>query len=257
MLAREVSGLQDDLSGTNYLSDMELPAGLCNDVLTPKPLSADGSKDSTLSQFGKLTLCDSAVTTNNAQVERNLSGKVSRVVYPNGDSKSFEYGPDGLLNRIEYKDGSCFTKEGSSWVLYDHYGQKQDVTLGKDKIDVDSDGNFIFLFNDGDRNISTPSGAVLTKDKNGSITQIAYPKGEIKEFKYVDGKLVEYRSKDGLFSWKLDGDTWNLYDEHGARTGDTMGKDRVWLEKDGTFVFYEAATGQLTKTRTDGCIVKE
>lgn len=263
MSTREVSGLQDDLLGTNWLSDLELPSGLDKEVamlvreLPSQEARPDNTVNKTLSQFGELTLCDSPAATNNAHVERNLAGNVSQVVYPNGDRKSFEYGSDGLLMRVEYKDGSFWKKEDSTWTLYDHRGRKTDVTLGRDDIVVDKDGNFIFILADGGTDTTTPAGAALRRDKDGHITQIAYPDGEIKEFKYADDKLVEYRFKDGHCSWKLDGDTWNLYDQHGVKAGETMGKDRVWVERDGTFVFYDATTRQLTKTKTDGCTVKE
>lgn len=174
------------------------------------------------------------------KVEKNADGDVTKVTYPNGDTKEFEYDAKHQLTKFKYKNGDYYAKDGNdNWVLHSKHASD---SLGKATIRVEKDGTLVFWSQDGNHGMITrPDGRIGKVElENGRVKEIDYPGPDRREFEYDKDGLSKVKEKDGSYWQKGDGGTWTLHDPNGKPTGATMGK----IEID--------ETGDLTMTSVDG-----
>jgi YD repeat-containing protein len=93
-------------------------------------------------------------------VRQAADGHVSRVTYPDGTAKEFQYGPDGRLTEYTDQNGWSWRRDSSGWHLYNAEGQRTAETLQGD-IEVDRNGNFTFVHTDGTRETTRPNGTTF------------------------------------------------------------------------------------------------
>jgi len=199
---------------------------------------------------------------NGSVMVQRPDGKPMKITYPDGRHSEFHYGPDGQLDRLTYKEGSSWRKDGATWHLYDKDGKlapnlPDAPNESRGKFEVDQHGNFIFTGN-GIKTTEGPDGSVLVQLPNGKPMKITYPNGEHNEFHYgPDGQLDRLTYKDG-YSWRKDGAAWHLYEQDGKlapnRTdAPNESKGKFEVDQNGNFIFTDV-NGRRDITHPDGTV---
>jgi hypothetical protein len=174
-------------------------------------------------------------------VEKNTQGDVSKVTYPNGETKEFEYDAKHHLTKIKYKNGDYYEKDkNDNWNLHSKHATD---SLGQANIRVEKDGTLVFHSQDGNRTMITrPDGRIgsVEREQGQQVKKVDYPGGDSKQFEHDKDGLSKVTEKNGN-TWQKDSDgSWNQYDKKGTATGGKMGKIDI------------DELGDLTMTSVDG-----
>ncbi len=211
-------------------------------------------------EFGALELGQSKDAAQ-VSLDRNARNQVSRVEYPDGTSKTFEYGPDNQLSRSTDQNGWSWRKENDGWQLYNSTNERTETRLEGD-IKVDQQGNFIFEHTDHTKEISRPDGSYRREYANGGnfernaqnqVTSIQAADGSTKQLEYgQDGRLMRETHQDGS-SWRRDNDGWHLYDSSGRR-GEALQGD-IEVNAQGQYIF-KHTNGMRETSGADGSYIR-
>src|SRR4030095_8073926 len=195
-----------------------------------------------------------------SHVERNASGQVTRVDYPDG-TKNFEYA-NGQLSRCTNQDGWSWRRENNGWQLYNSTNERTETRLQGD-IQLDQQGNFTFQHTNGMKEISRPdgssrgeypNGANFERDPQNHVTSLRAADGSTKQFEYgPDGRLMKETDQNG-YSWRRENDGWHLYNERGQRTGDPLQGD-IEVDAQGNHIF-KHTNGMREITGADGSYIR-
>lgn len=174
-------------------------------------------------------------------VEKNASGDVTKVTYPNGDTKQFEYDAKHHVNKIIYKNGDFYEKDANTgeWSLHSKHTTD---SLGQASIKVEKDGTLVMASEDGSQVMLTrPDGKIGTMERvNGQVTKIDYPGTESRKLEYDQDGLSKVTEQNGNY-WKKEADgTWKQFDQKDKPTGSDLGKIEIEV------------TGELTLTSVNG-----
>lgn len=175
-------------------------------------------------------------------VEKNRQGDVSKVTYPNGDTKEFEYDGKHHLTKIKYKNGDYYEKDkNDNWNLHSKHATD---SLGQAHIRVENDGTMVFHSQDGSKVMITRAdgkiGSMDVDPKTDQVQKVDYPGGDSRKFDYDQNGLSKVTEKNGN-TWQKEADgSWSQYDPKGTATGSKMGSIDV------------DETGDMTTKSVDG-----
>jgi YD repeat-containing protein len=188
-------------------------------------------------------------------VEKNPDGDVTKVTYPNGDTKAFEYDANHHLTKIKYKNGDYYEKDkNDNWNLHSKHATD---SLGQATIRVDREGTLIFHSQDGSRvMITRPDGKIGSVElEQGWVTKVDYPAGDIKQFEYDNDGLTKVKEKNGTYWQKETDGNWKLYDRGGSPTGARMGT--IEIEENGDLTMKSVDGKNETITLPNGTVYRK
>lgn len=202
-----------------------------------------------------------------------VGGLVTKVVTPDGRSRSFEYSKDGSISAVTEPDGTRFLRESAGsdrFVAVKADGSpdgekeaqiRKDMKVGRDGTLTYQDGEGVtrtFLV-DGPymRGKRNADGSVVESSERGGVTQVGrvtYPDGSGRQFRYdYQGKLYQVTEPDGATftrnSAAKDGNEWTVKDRDGNNLGSQWLK--IDVAKDGTVTF-EHKDGKTERITTAG-----
>lgn len=188
-------------------------------------------------------------------VERNPQGDVSKVTYPNGDTKEFEYDAKHHVNKIKYKNGDYYERDNNNeWTLHSRHATD---SLGQAAVHVEKDGTLVFHSQDGEHTMLTrPDGKIGTVEREqGQVKKVDYPGGDTKQFEHDKDGLSKVTEKNGSY-WQKDIDgSWKQYDTKGTATGGKMSK--IDIDELGDLTMISSDGKAETIYRPDGTIYRK
>ncbi|HEY9869364.1 MAG TPA: hypothetical protein V6D08_09380, partial [Candidatus Obscuribacterales bacterium] len=181
-------------------------------------------------------------------IRRDAEGRITDVTTADGKKRSFEYGPDGKINKLTDAAGVVWTTgDGQSWTRQDTkaiwkgtVAVKADGTYeetglesGRKRI-ATTDGRIQFLEKDGRlASQEFPDGSRVSYDEKGRISQVQTARGEIRRFERSDeGKVTRIFESGGTEWTSRDGRTFVMTGADAKVTG------RLSIGHDGSYSFH-------------------
>jgi len=177
---------------------------------------------------------DGSKTTYNSdgsEINKEDSGQVHRVKYPNGDSNTFEYDGKGALSKVTSGDDSTWTRENDTWVKRDKDGKFVDrfdgtfnVTGNGDLVQkngdiwvkttsLNGDVKTVVKYGDNTTGVIASDNSKVTTDGAGHVIEKRYASGETNEFEYdAHGRLMKIQNSNGAYCLREKGH-WYKYNK--------------------------------------------
>ena len=177
-------------------------------------------------------------------IEANAEGKITKVTTANGQTREFEYGADGKINKMKDTAGAVWnTTDGKNW-------QKQGSdTSWKGSVNVRPDGTYEERSEGtGNRTVAVTDGRKAVYDSNSKMLKAESADGQTTDFKYdaagkstgfdvtnKDGSKVSYNEKGQVTSSKdVNGKVREFGYSEDGKLNKVKGIDGVtWTSKDG------------------------
>ncbi len=213
------------------------------------------------------------------KVTRDTAGNIVRVNLPNGDWREFNRGTGGKILSIRESGGATFiSADGKQFRLQ---GSSDVITAG---IEIDRNGVYRFRHDDGkvvqrelDGSVSvldgygtvrsrrTATGAQVSYDQAGRVSESIDPKGSVRKFGYTGNRLSSITQPNGDVFTSIDGKKWAGTGGGEERTGscsvDRSGNLTVELSgrkfvhrNDGVSVEFDGAGRARSITYVDGLV---
>jgi YD repeat-containing protein len=218
----------------------------------------DGSY-SEKSSSGREKLCN----LDGSVIRKDPEGRITEVTTADGKKRSFEYGPDGKINKLtDAADVVWTTSDGQSWTRQDTkavwkgtVAVKADGTYeetggesGRQRIST-TDGRIQFREKDGRlASQEFPDGSRVAYDEKGRISQVKTARGEIRRFERAeDGKVTRILESSGTEWTSKDGRTFVMAGADVKVTG------RLSIGHDGSYSFH-ADQEREVRRNADGSV---
>lgn len=195
------------------------------------------------------------------KIETDDQGRVTKVDYPNGDSRSIRYNEAGEIDRVEYK-GEVFELKDGKWQSTksgdlggNGFGHRAgsltaEANFGNPKISSEGtftfeekDGSRIAVFTDGTQTAFNPDNSTVFTNAEGQVSYVKYGNGDTRSYTYgADGKMssvIENGVTYGVHNGVL----------HGP-DGKPTSAEGVSVSKDGVYSYLDA-DGNYVSTQTD------
>lgn len=185
-------------------------------------------------------------------IERDGSGHVVRVRYPDMSERAFEYDAQHAVVTVRDRDGSSWKLRDGIWVQFAADGGASGA-IWEGSIEVDESGVYSYSDKtdlstvrehpDGRKVVEEPSGLTVEADSQKRVTRIGYPDGSQRRLVWTEaGSLASVCEPDGS-EWRAGGSkTWRKYDSAGKDTGVERAGD-ISVDELGNYVFADCTTG--------------
>lgn len=191
------------------------------------------------SKDGKRTRLE-RVNSDGSRVVKNSQDQVVEIKDLTGKSRQFEYNEQGQIVKVSDASGVRTASDGVTWTNADG------KPAFKGRVDVNQDGLYREVREDGSKSIYKPDGSVLSVDTSNRISKVEQPGGAWRAFEYNSANQVaRITDSTGNSLSTTDGSTWT------REGGGEKLRMNVNVRLDGTYEEVRA-NGERMISTTDG-----